>query len=717
MAACILAPSIAFAQTPITFQYSYDETGQLIRAVDSTGIVIEYVYDAVGNAVEVRRLNVNPTQLTILGLSPSQGGRGTLVTIEGIGFSSHAADNIVSFNGTPAPVSSATANTLVVASAGRSVDRTSKRDGRKQYSDIAESVHRPRDPFYHIDYSKGIRCDQAAHQHSSDGFKSDGLPVLRCCRPSRRLQSYWELLKLIRPEPLATLPLTVASNARGTFVLVATNTFGSSDAFPNAGNTLAVISAQDDVDSDGDGFPGRPGAVVRVGSFNATSVPALTSQGEMTSSAISILNTASPFTSQTLLAGAFSVVNSLITPTTPQTLLSGAFSVVNNQITSTTPQTLLSAAFTLTNTALATATQVVVGPAISILNSPSSSQTQLAPLKGATTDSLTSTKPRELSISLSLPLGLERVVAGQTTTLWADAAGPEAIAAVQFIVNGHTLATDQTSPYELLFTVPSGVNSLTFGAIVTDSVGNRALAVPVDVTAQPDPLTLITGRVVDAVGNPVQGAIIDLLSQGLEGEFFKFQQPMATLPDLTGRMPDRITRITAVNMRNPNGAFGADPMGSDLAPDYAARFTGWINVVTPGAHRFWLGAHEGARLKVAGATVVDMPTSIGLYQEGSGAIVLAPGLVPIEITYFEGAGFAELQLSVAPPDRERQVVPPASLVPPAQPFVATTDAFGTFTLRGVPTALDVIQVRATVTVNSQSIVRCRLASRPSTRAA
>jgi len=44
-----LLAGFAYAQTPITFQYVYDETGQLIKAIDSTGTVIEYVYDEVGN--------------------------------------------------------------------------------------------------------------------------------------------------------------------------------------------------------------------------------------------------------------------------------------------------------------------------------------------------------------------------------------------------------------------------------------------------------------------------------------------------------------------------------------------------------------------------------------------------------------------------------------------------------------------------------------------
>jgi Rhs family protein len=43
-----------FAQTPITFQYAYDDTGQLIKVVDSTGIAIDYFYDAVGNMLAIK---------------------------------------------------------------------------------------------------------------------------------------------------------------------------------------------------------------------------------------------------------------------------------------------------------------------------------------------------------------------------------------------------------------------------------------------------------------------------------------------------------------------------------------------------------------------------------------------------------------------------------------------------------------------------------------
>ena len=46
------AQAPAPTQVPITFQYFYDDLGQLTKVVDSTGTVIEYVYDEVGNILE-----------------------------------------------------------------------------------------------------------------------------------------------------------------------------------------------------------------------------------------------------------------------------------------------------------------------------------------------------------------------------------------------------------------------------------------------------------------------------------------------------------------------------------------------------------------------------------------------------------------------------------------------------------------------------------------
>jgi hypothetical protein len=72
----------------------------LVKVVDSTGVVIDYVYDEVGNMREVKRSTItNPGGLQIFSFSPQQGGPLSTVSIQGLGFSPTPANNIVTFNG------------------------------------------------------------------------------------------------------------------------------------------------------------------------------------------------------------------------------------------------------------------------------------------------------------------------------------------------------------------------------------------------------------------------------------------------------------------------------------------------------------------------------------------------------------------------------------------------------------------------------------------
>jgi hypothetical protein len=137
---------------------------------------------------------------------------------------------------------------------------------------------------------------------------------------------------------LTTLPVTIASNARGAFVLVARNLAGSSDSFPNAGNTISVASSTDERDSDGDGVP--DGLEVLLGSdpFDPTSVPNVNalSSGEAEATAFSTLNTAGNTGGEPVQMEAnglaFSVLNSagaILTVPTANEVQATPFSALN----------------------------------------------------------------------------------------------------------------------------------------------------------------------------------------------------------------------------------------------------------------------------------------------------------------------------------------------------------------------------------------------------
>ena len=91
-------------------RYVYDDAGRLVGVLDPSGASATYVYDAVGNLLSISR---STSAVQILSVSPPVGPVGTTVTIYGTGFSTTASSNTVTFNGTSATVTSATANQLV----------------------------------------------------------------------------------------------------------------------------------------------------------------------------------------------------------------------------------------------------------------------------------------------------------------------------------------------------------------------------------------------------------------------------------------------------------------------------------------------------------------------------------------------------------------------------------------------------------------------------
>ncbi len=90
--------------------YSYDDLGRIKTVRSATGEIAEYVYDAVGNILQIRR--VGSGGLAVTGFSPNSGPVGASVTINGSGFSTTTTSNTVKFNGVAAAVSFATATAL-----------------------------------------------------------------------------------------------------------------------------------------------------------------------------------------------------------------------------------------------------------------------------------------------------------------------------------------------------------------------------------------------------------------------------------------------------------------------------------------------------------------------------------------------------------------------------------------------------------------------------
>lgn len=310
LALLLAAPTLA--QQPITFQYFYDNLGRLSKVIDSTGTVIEYLYDEVGNILEIKRSSTSG--LAVFDFSPRQGPVGTTVTIQGQGFSTTLLNNLVLFNGAAATVTSATAGSLIVtvppgATTGPVAVTVS--------GNTATSTSN----FTVLPLITAINPGLALAGSTITGLQVQGSNLLGSTftfTPEFTPPAVTVTSASIDPSGASTtLNVTVGANATGSFVLVATNASGSSSSVPSVANTLAIIGGADadvdddrlsnadelqrgtnpfDPDTDADGF--SDGEEVEFGSDpldkNSTPLITLFVLREANSSPVSMLNTVDP---------------------------------------------------------------------------------------------------------------------------------------------------------------------------------------------------------------------------------------------------------------------------------------------------------------------------------------------------------------------------------------------------------------------------------------
>ena len=114
------------------------------------------------------------------------------------------------------------------------------------------------------------------------------------------------------------------------------------------------------------------------------------------------------------------------------------------------------------------------------------------------------------SVSILAPAAGAEFMEGAPIPIAVSATDDVAVTTVSFVVDGTVVGTDTGSPYTVTVPAPQGVTSLTIGATAVDLGGNVGVATDVVVTIVPDPRTTVTATVVNAEGQPVQGAVVTI---------------------------------------------------------------------------------------------------------------------------------------------------------------------------------------------------------------
>ena len=120
------------------------------------------------------------------------------------------------------------------------------------------------------------------------------------------------------------------------------------------------------------------------------------------------------------------------------------------------------------------------------------------------------------TVNITSPGNGSSVIRGSTVTVSANAVDDIGIASVTFTVNGAVASVDTSPPFETALLVPTNATSLNVAAQAVDFGGNVANSGTISLTAIADPLTTVSGVVLDEQQRPVPNAQL-ITTGGLTG--------------------------------------------------------------------------------------------------------------------------------------------------------------------------------------------------------
>ena len=135
------------------------------------------------------------------------------------------------------------------------------------------------------------------------------------------------------------------------------------------------------------------------------------------------------------------------------------------------------------------------------------------------------------TVSLASPQVGSNLLKGQTIAIEANATDNGRVASVDFFINGANIATDNSAPFVIDFTLPTLTDQLTISLLATDTNGNQASSDDIVFNLVDDPLTTVIGLVVDSQDQPLANVIVEAHGHSAvtqaDGSFVITQVPVA----------------------------------------------------------------------------------------------------------------------------------------------------------------------------------------------
>lgn len=299
------------------------------------------------------------------------------------------------------------------------------------------------------------------------------------------------------------------------------------------------------------------------------------------------------------------------------------------------------------------------------------------------------------------------VIEGSVLPVTVDAADDVAVAAVTFFANGQPVFTATAKPYQFNFTVPVGSPTLVLDASAVDLGGNIGKAATVNLNVVPDPLTTITGNVVDQNNNPVAGASVTCLGftavSSVDGSF-----SISGVSTVKGNIFCTARFVTAS---------GAVLSGSSASvPPVRSATTNVGTIVVRAGGRLVVAQRDAGTIQVLKTTPLSLESTVNIGSDVIDVAVSPDGTTAV-VSSFIAQRVTFVDLTSQPPAVTGSVSVPllaeAVAFTPDGKFVVVTDGGGSTNVVSINVAtktvsstlaLPVAAEGVAVTINNQVLV-------------